>query len=101
MYFLTHTVAVGHDSHITRNHSRYAGIVGCIHNLVHGGNVLAIDDGVDGEVGLYAMFIACGCNLSQVVNCECTCRPCTHIQFANAEIYGVGTSLNGSRKAFS
>ena len=71
-----------------------------IHNLVHSGDILSINDSVYREISLYPVFIACSSNLSQVVDGECTCRTCTHVQFADAEIYRVGTSLNGSRKTF-
>jgi hypothetical protein len=48
-----------------------AGLLGCIDNLVHQGDILAIDDSVDGEVALDAMLIAGGGYLAKVVDSEC------------------------------
>ena len=100
MDFLSDGIAVGHYRHIARNDRRDAGFVRRIHNFVHYGDVLAIDYGVYSEIGLYAVFVACGSDFSQVVNSECACRAGTHIQLSYAEIHGVGPSLNGSRQAF-
>ena len=65
---------------------------------MHQGDVLTIDDGVDGEVALDAVFITLAGNVLQVVDGECRGRACTHIELLDAEIDGVGTSLYRCRQ---
>ena len=100
MNLLSYLVAIGHHSHIACYYGRDAGFLGGIHNLVHQRDVFVIDDCVHREVCLYAVFIASGGNLPQVVNGECACRMCSHVQLFDAEVYRVCTSLNGSGKTF-
>ena len=100
MDFLSDGVAVGHYRHIACNDRRDAGFVCRIHYFVHYGNVLAVNYGIDREIGFYAVLVACGSDFAQVVDGECTCGTGAHVQLPDAEIHGVGSSLNGSRQAF-
>ena len=101
MNLLPHLVTIGHHSHIAGNDGRDAGLLGGIDNLVHQGDVLAIDDGVDGKIALDAVLIAGSGYLAQVIDGECRCRMGTHVKFLDAEVDAVGTSLNGRSERFA
>ena len=94
MYLLPHPVAIGHHGHIRGDDGGDARLFGSIDDLVHQGNILAVDDGVHRQVTLDAMLIAGGGNLLQVVDSERRGRVCPHVQFLDAEIDAVGTCLN-------
>ena len=101
MHLLPHLAAIGHHRHIAGNDRRDASLVSSIDNLVHQGDILAIDDGVNGEIALDAMRIAGLRNLTQIVDGECGCRMGTHVQLLDAEIDTISTSLNGCGKRFA
>ena len=75
--------------------------MGSIHYVVHGLYVLAINDGVDGEIGLDAVFVARGCYLTQVVNGEVIGRMGTHVKLSYSKIHGIGTGLYGGCETLS
>ena len=62
--------AIGHDGNVAGNDSRDMCLDGSIDNLVHQCDILAIDNGVDGEVALHPMLLASSSNLAQIVNRE-------------------------------
>ena len=95
MHLLPHTAAVGHHGHIGGDDGGDAGLVGGIHDGVHGSDVLTIDDGVHGEVGLDVVATACLSDEPQVVDGEGVGRVGTHIELADTEVYTVGTCLDG------
>ena len=87
-----------HDGNIAGNDGGDAGLAGGIHYLVHGLDVLAIDDGVHRQVGLYPRLIARSGNVAQVVNGEVVGRVRPHIQLFHTEIHGVSPRLQRRRQ---
>ena len=65
---LTHLITIGHNSHIAGYYGRDASLFGGIDNLVHQGDILAVDNGVYRKVTLYAVLIAGGGNLAKIVD---------------------------------
>ena len=84
-----------HDGHVTGDDGRNTGLAGRIDDVVHLRDVLAIDDSVHRQVRLHAMLTADGRNITEVVDGKCRRRPSTHVQFLDAEVDRVGTSLYG------
>ena len=70
VYLLSHAVTIGHHSHIAGNDGRDARLMGCVDDLVHQGDILTIDDGVDREIALDAMLLTGGGHFLQVVDGE-------------------------------
>ena len=97
MHFLTDAAAVVHHGDITGDNGSDARLVCGIDDGVHGVDVLAVDDGVDGEVGLDAMSLALGGDMPEVVDGERVGGVGTHVELSDAEIHGVGTSLDSCR----
>ena len=71
--------AICHHSHIRSDNCRNTCLGSSIHNLAHSLKVFTINDGVYGEICLYAMLVACGSNLFKVVDGEMVCRVRTHV----------------------
>ena len=95
MHLLPHPIAIGHHRHVGGNDGRDAGLSGCIDDLVHQRDVLAIDDGIDSKITLDAVFVALTGNIAQVVDGERRGRVRPHVQFLNAEIDAASPSLDG------
>ena len=95
MNLLSYFLAIHHYSDVAGNDSRDTSFLCRVDNLVHCRNVLTVDDGVDREIGLYAVLIAGLSYLSEVADGECGCRVCTHIQLLNAEIDAVSSCIDG------
>ena len=70
MHLHANAVAICHHGHVAGYDGGDAGFLGGIHNLVHRVDILSIDDGVYGEVALYAMLIARGGYLPQILYVE-------------------------------
>ena len=87
--------AVLHHRDVAGDDSRDACLAGSIHNLVHSRDIAIIDDGVHGQVGLDARFVARLGNLVQVVDGKMVGRVGAHVQLSDAEIDAVGTCLDG------
>ena len=87
--------AVAHHGHVGGNDGRDARLARRIEYLAHGGEVVVVDDRVDGEVGLDSVLGADGDDLPQVANVEVIGRMGPHVEPAHAEIDGVGTRLDG------
>ena len=101
MNFLAYLVAIGHNSHVTGNHSADTCVLCSVNNLAHRGQIIVINHRVDGQISLDAVSITCGGNLSQIVYRKVIGRMRAHIQLADTEINGVSTGLNRSRKALT
>ena len=95
VHLLSHAVAIGHHSHIAGDDGRDTCLMGSVDDLMHQGDILAINDGVDREIALDAMLLTSGGHLFQVVDGEGGGRVGPHVQFLDAEIYAVGPSLDG------
>ena len=65
---LTHLITIGHNGHIAGYYGRNASLFSCIDNLVHQGDILAVDDGVYRKIALYAVLIAGGGYLAQIID---------------------------------
>ena len=98
MHLLPYPITIGHHSHVGGNHSRDVSGLGCIDNLMHQGDILAVDDGIDGEVALDAMLTTSLGDLLQVVDGERRGRMGTHVQFLDTKVDAVGTCLYGCRQ---
>ena len=85
--------AVGHHGDVAGYDSRYLGLNGGIDNLVHQRDVLAVDDGVYGQVRLHAVLLARGGDLAQVVDGEVVGGVRAHVQLLDAEIHAAGARL--------
>ena len=70
MHLHPHTVAIGHHRHIAGNDGRDVGLAGSVHNLVHRLDVLTVDDGVHGEVGLNAVLLTGLRDFAEIVDGE-------------------------------
>ena len=68
MNLLAHFITIAHHSHITCDDSRDASLFGSIDNLLHRGNIIIIDNGIDGEISLDTMLIAGSSDLTQVID---------------------------------
>ena len=101
MYLDAHVVAVGHHGHVGGYHGGDMGLAGGVYYLVHGGYVVIVDDGVDGEVGLDAMAVARGGYVVQVGYGKVVSRVRPHIQLPNAEIDRACSGLYGSSEALA
>ena len=101
VHLLSHLLAIHHHCHVASNHGRNPGFLGCIHYLVHGVDVLAIDDGVDGEIALQSRLLADGSDVLQVVDAKGTGGMRAHIELSDAEIHGIGSGMDGCRQTFS
>ena len=95
MHLLPHLVTIGHHRYIGGDDGGDASLMGSIDNLVHQGDVLAIDDGVHRQITLDAMFIALTGNVAQVVDGERRGRMRPHVQFLDTEVDAVGPRLDG------
>ena len=98
MHLLPHLITIGHHRHIRGNDGRDASLLGGIDDLMHQGNVLAVDNRIDGEITLDAMLITQSGNLAEVVDGERRGRMCPHVQLLNTKVDAVGSSLNGSHQ---
>ena len=68
---------------------------------MHPVDILVVDDGIDGEIGLDVSVRTEGSDFGHVVEREITAAARAHIEAANAEIHGVGTCLDGGRQTFA
>ena len=68
MNLLAHFITIAHHSHITCDDSRDASLLSSIDNLLHRGNIIIIDNGIDGEISLDTMLIAGSSDLTQVID---------------------------------
>ena len=93
MYFLTDLAAIDEDGDVGSDDGGDAGIVGGVADTVHEFEVFVVDDGVDRQITLDAVFSTHGGDFSQVVNGETIGRMCPHIEGFDAEIDGVGARL--------
>ena len=98
VYLLPYLGAVGHHRHIGGDDGADASLVCGIHHLPHRGHVAIVDDGVEGEIRLDAMFITCQGNLLQVVDGEGISGVRPHVELSDAEIHSIGTRLYGSHQ---
>ena len=88
-------ITIHHDSHIRGNDGRNACLMGCINNLVHQGDVLTVDNSVDGKVALDAVSVALLGYLAQVIDSKVIGRVGTHVELFHTEVDGTGTGLQG------
>ena len=70
MHLLPHLVTIGHHGHIRGDDGRDASLLGSINDLMHQGDVLTIDDGVDGEITLDTVSIALACDIAEIIDGE-------------------------------
>ena len=91
----THLATVGHHGDVASNDGRYLCLDGSIHNLMHGLDILTIDDGVHSEIGLHASLITGGGDIAQVINRKVIGRMGAHVQLLHAKIHGIGSCLQG------
>ena len=68
VYLHAHLATVGHYGYITSDNCRNLCFDSSIYYLVHGLNVLTIDNGIYSEIGFYASLVTGGGNIAQVVN---------------------------------
>ena len=95
VHLLPHPITIGHHRHIRSDDGGDASLVGRIDDLVHQGDVLAVDDGIHRQITLDAMFIALTGNVAQVIDGERRGRVRPHIQFLDAKVDTVSPSLDG------
>ena len=95
MHLKTNLTAVLHHSHITGNYGRYTGFQCRIQNLAHHGQVLAIDNRIDGKITLDTTMAAFAGNVLEVIYGESAGGMGTHIQMLNTKIYAVRTGTQG------
>ena len=98
MHLLPHLITISHHRHVGSDDCRDARILGRIYNLMHQGDVLAVDDGVHRQIALDTMLVTLAGNVAKVVNSKSRSRVRPHVQLLNAEIDGVGPRLNGCRQ---
>ena len=98
VHFLSDAAAVGHHGDVAGDDGGNARLMGSIYDGVHVVDVFAIDDGIDGEVGLDAMCLALGSDMLEVVDGKGVGGVGTHIELPDAEIHGIGASLYGGRE---
>ena len=91
---------IGYGSNVAGDDGRDAALRHGVDDGVAFGDVLVIDDGVDGEVGFHSGLVADGGNFAQVVEGEVHTRAGTHVEAFHAEIYGVGTGVDGRMQTF-
>ena len=98
MYLLSYFITVSHDCHIGRNDRTDTCFFCRIHNFTHQGNILIVNNGVNGQVTLYSMFITYFGDFTQIVYSKSARRTRTHVQAFNTEIDGIGSGMKGSRQ---
>ena len=101
VYLLSHLITIGHHGHIRCDDGGDARLFGSIDDLVHQGDVLAIDDGVDGEVALDAVCLALLGDVAQVVDGERGGGVRPHVQFLDAEVDAVCSCLYRCRQGLA
>ncbi len=100
VHLLPHLAAVHHDGHVGGDDGGDAGLLGGAYYLAHLLEVLAVDDGIYGEVGLDVLLGAGGGDFLQVVDGEGGGRVGSHVELLNAEVYGVRSGIDGGSEAF-
>ena len=98
---LPHLAAIHHHSHVRGYDSRDLRLLCSVYYLTHLLQILAIDDGVDREIGLHAPLPAGLRYLLQVADGKRGSGVSTHVQLLNAEVYGVGTGIKGCCEALA
>ena len=93
VHLLSHLITIGHHGHVGGDDGRDAGLLGSVDDLVHQGDVLAVDDGIDGEVALDAVRLTFLGDVTQVVDGEHGGGVRPHVQFLDAEVDTVGSGL--------
>ena len=87
-------------SHVAGNDCRDAGLMGREANLTHQGQILLIHDCVDCQIALNASLTALIGDMPEIIAGEVGCRMGPHIETLDAEVDGVGPSLEGRGQAF-
>ena len=95
VHLLPDVVAVGQDGHVGGDDGRDAGGPGGVADAAHQGQVVLVDDGVDGEVTLHPRCLTAGDDVGQVGHGEAAGGVGPHVEGFDAEIDGVGTGLYG------
>ena len=87
-------VGVGHGGDVGGDDGRDAGGLCGVDDLVHPHHILGVDDGIDGEVALHPVVTEQGCHLGQVLEREALGGVGPHIEPLDAEVGGIGTTLD-------
>ena len=101
VYLLPYLTGIVHHRHISCNHRRDSGFLGCIDNGMHQWNIFIIDNRVDRQVTFHPVFITRTGDLPQIINRKRIGRTGTHVQVFYTEIDRIGTCLNSRSKRFA
>ena len=99
MHLETYLVGIGDDGHVGGDDGAHTGLLGSMQQSVHLVYFFIIYNGVDGEIGADARLLGYAHYAWQVADGEVGRRAGTHVQFAHAEINGVGATLDGGVQA--
>ena len=94
--FLTDLTRIKNCSHIGRNDSRNACLLGTIDDIVKQRNIRIIDHRIYCQIGFYPMTITFGNDIVHIVHSEICTRTRTHIQTLDTEIDSISTGAESS-----
>ncbi len=83
--------AIGHHSHIAGYHSGNLRLESRVEDAPHERQVLAIDDGIDGQIALHTAAAALCGYAPKVVDGEGAGRVSPHVEVFNAKVNAVGS----------
>ena len=92
--------AIQDGGHIGGDDRIHAGGLGRIEGLVRRSDVLSVENDVEGHIGPHPGRPADPGDFREIFRCKIIGRMGPHIEPADSEINGVGSTLDGSLQAF-